>query len=365
MARKGESIYKRKDGRWEARYVKRIDEFGKKHMGSVYAKTYIEAKNRRLTAMHSPRDDSNSLKSANILTLGALLRSWLAFSRGQIKKSSHQKYEALIRNHIDDGIGKTNVEEIDGIVLKEFVRAQLQTGNKKTGGALCAKTVNSVLRMIASAAAWGELSNYSLLHPPYLKEERNRPETFTPGEQAKLESYIGGTFDCYGIGILIALYTGMRIGEVCALRWEDISSEGIYVHKTMQRIKNERGCWEVVLTEPKTDCSRRIIPVSDRLEKVFARLENKEGYVLQQANGRLVEPRLLQKKFENVLADCFLQHRSFHSLRHTFATSLIEKGCDAKTVAALLGHSSVHITLTRYVHPSLEMKKKAVNMIGL
>lgn len=365
MARKGESIYKRKDGRWEARYVKQIDEHGKKHLGSVYAKTYIGAKNKRIVAARSAAERPDLSNTAKKLTLGAVLSSWLEFNQGQIKKSSYQKYESLIRNHIAPGIGKKNIEDIDNTLLKCYSYAQLHKGNAKTGGALSAKTVNSILRMISSAAAWGEIANYSLLHPPYLKEERTKPKTLTRSEQTKLEKYIESSLDCFGIGVLLSLYTGMRIGEICALQREDLSPDGIYVHKTMQRIKNEEGKWVVVLTDPKTECSRRLIPIPDRLSKLLERVSCKEGFLLKQENGRPVEPRLLQKRFKTMLKRCGLPHRSFHSLRHTFATSLIEKGCDAKTVAALLGHSSVNITLSRYVHPSVDMKKKAVNMLEL
>ena len=114
MARKGESIYKRKDGRWEARYVKHVDEFGKKHIGSVYSKTYIGAKNKRIEAMRNTLSPSNTPKNSENLTLSALLHDWLEFRRPQLKTSSCQKYEAIIRNHIDGYIGKRRVEEMDG-----------------------------------------------------------------------------------------------------------------------------------------------------------------------------------------------------------------------------------------------------------
>lgn len=358
MSRRGESIYKRKDGRWEARFVRKLDEDKGYKLVSVYGKTYTEAKNKR-TFLQS----NEIVKTVNNFTLNNLLFEWLEFNRNRIKQSSYQKYEGIIRNHIRNTIGEMPVIDISRAVLTKFAYDQMLYGNAKTGGSLSPKSVNMILSFISTVLEWHTGSG-GVFKMPFVKENHKMPNLFTPGEQHKLETYIKGNVNSYTLGILVALYAGLRLGEVCALDWTDISDGVINVCKTMQRIRSSDGKWEIVISEPKTECSRRVVPVSADFYAFLEGYRQPTGYILLQENGHFIEPRLLQKRFESIINQIGIQHKTFHSLRHTFATRLIEKGCDPKTVSALLGHSNVQITLNRYVHPSVDMKRKAVEKIS-
>lgn len=366
MARKGECIYKRKDGRWEARYVKSIDSYGNKMLASVYAKSYLEVKNKRNDVLRRSVLEFKTPQRYENTSLSSLLRGWLEFSRRNLKTSSYQKYESLITNHIDKTIGKLKVSDITKTVLTKFAQEQLEHGNIKIKGPLNPKSVNLLLRMIAAALEWGSVNNVLTFKMPYIKEKRSVIKIFTETEQHMLEKYIDRNLNGFTMGILLSLYTGMRIGEICALKKTDIYDELIFINKTMSRGKSTNGKWEIVVAEPKTESSVRVVPVAARLacylNKYCKQCSGISDYVLCQKNGKFIEPRLLQKHFNDILSEIGLPSKTFHSLRHTFATRLIDYGSDLKTVSELLGHSSVQMSL-KYIHPSLNMKKKAVEKV--
>lgn len=362
MARKGESIYKRKDGRWEARFLKET-ETGQRRLISVYAKTYSEVKNKRIEAIKLL--SVNKLDShSDSLLLSELLRRWLGYIGCQIKVSSYQKYEGMIRNHIQPRIGNLKVVKLTQLTLREFSNDLLMNGNLKKSGGLSIKSVNSILTLIGSALRWAsEWTDIPLLKIPFLREPRSTPKILSRTEQMLLERYVDGNPTPYSTGMLFSLYTGMRLGEICALKWEDVTDDAVYVHRSMQRIKNENGRWEVVLVVPKTNNSCRLIPIPEPLKPYLHKNRRSEGYVFVQDNGHFIEPRLMQKKISVIFEKADISLRNFHALRHTFATRLIESGSDPKTVSELLGHSAVQITLNKYVHPSFDMKKNAIERI--
>ena len=133
----------------------------------------------------------------------------------------------------------------------------------------------------------------------------------------------------------------------------------------MQRIKNEDGKSTVMITEPKTDKSNRIIPVPTAIYELIEKYRKPKGYVIRQANDKFIEPRLLQKKFGEITSACGLENVNFHALRHTFATRCIESGFDVKTLSEILGHTNVRTTMDRYVHSSFELKQKNMEKLTL
>lgn len=164
-------------------------------------------------------------------------------------------------------------------------------------------------------------------------------------------------------GIMLSLFTGLRLGEVCALKWSNIDLENsiLYITTTMQRVQNlsiEGPKTKVYVSEPKSACSIREIPIPDMLLRLLANFSNNGScYFLTGSSEKFIEPRNLQYHFKTVLKKALIFDMNFHALRHTFATRCIEVGVDIKTLSEILGHANVNITLNRYVHPSLEEKR--------
>ena len=164
----------------------------------------------------------------------------------------------------------------------------------------------------------------------------------------------------YKFAILLALYTGIRIGELCALDWSDVT-DVIRISKTLYRIK--RGNKTVLeIATPKTPSSNRIIPIPDCMKNYIERFRS-YGSVLKNRNGNRVEPRLLQLTFEKIISKCDLPKTNFHALRHTFATRCVEAGFDIKSLSEILGHKDVKTTLNKYVHSSFEQKQKNMDLL--
>ena len=165
------------------------------------------------------------------------------------------------------------------------------------------------------------------------------------------------------------MYSGLRIGELCALTWEDVDFENgvVRVEKTLQRVpmRSENNKTSVVITSPKSKTSVREIPIPAFVMDILKRSRHSDNCYILSGTNRPVEPRTMQNRFKAVLKECGIRSANFHLLRHTYATVCIESGFDAKTVSELLGHSNVNITLNRYVHSSMEMKKKCVDGLNL
>jgi integrase len=173
------------------------------------------------------------------------------------------------------------------------------------------------------------------------------------------------------LGILLCLFTGMRVGEICALKWEDFSfqEKSIHVHNTMQRLQIPDSTTaqktRIMVTSPKSKCSIRTIPIPDSLIQLIQKeFPNRQGYVLAAVNEKYIEPRTMQKYFHYVQKQCGLVPVNFHALRHTFATRCIELGFDVKSLSEILGHATVNITLNRYVHPSMELKQQNMQKLS-
>ena len=172
--------------------------------------------------------------------------------------------------------------------------------------------------------------------------------------------------DIYKLGIYICLFTGLRLGELCALKWSDLDMnlKLLHVNSTVQRIrvsdKQTKTC--LIETPPKSFCSKREIPISDQLYQFLKEFHCQDKNVL---NGKApMEPRTMQNKFKKYLKLSGIRDTNFHTLRHTFATNCIQMGADVKSVSEVLGHSDVKITLNRYVHPSMETKRSYLNALS-
>lgn len=349
MPKRGNNIYKRKDGRWEARYVKGISADGKKLYGSVYGKTYTEAKDKQALFIL----DHLSTHKLTAISLSALMHEWLNHIENTVKKSTYQKYRSIVKNHIDTNIiGTLPVRYLSTKSYSEYSNSMLDSG------VLSSKTVNDILIVIGLGLSYAE-DVYDIKKPKLqrVKETKQEMRVLTIQEQKQLEQYLYHDMNLYHFGVLLALYTGMRIGELCALQWDDIRTDCIVISKTMHRIQdNDHTIIEI--TEPKTPSSVRTIPIPDFLNAIVDGYRRSCGYVLVNRNGNQVEPRLMQLTFKKIIEDCDLPKTNFHALRHTFATRCIEAGFDVKSLSEILGHADVKTTLNKYVHSSFEFKKE-------
>ena len=355
MSRKGKNIYKRKDGRWEARFFNGVDSSGRKKYASVYGNTYTEAKEKQIERIKS-RSLINSTTTAT--TLSALMNEWLNNIESSVKKSTYQKYSSIIRNHIDnDTIGNELIETLTSRAFSEFAKSKLQSNKLTT------KTINDILTIMSSALSYAQEA-YNIKKPRIkrVKEEIKEMRVLSIEEQIRLEQYLYSDMTIYKFGVLIALYTGIRIGELCALTWDDMRDDYIIISKTLYRI-SEGNHTVIKITEPKTRTSNRIIPIPGFLQSVINQHRSSSGPVLKNRNGKPIEPRLMQQQFEKIIKDCGIRKTNFHALRHTFATRCIEAGFEIKTLSEVLGHSDVKTTLNKYVHSSYELKQKNMELL--
>ena len=354
MPKRGNNIYKRKDGRWEARYVKEIGANGKKFYSSVYGATYKEARNKQLVYINR----SQSAADSNAKTLSEIMNEWLFSIENSVKKSTFQKYQSIIKNHIDTHmIGSLSAHLLTVKTYSDYSK------DKMNSKQLSPKTVNDILTVISLALSYAE-EVYGVKKPKLkrVKEPVKEMRVLSVIEQKRLENYLYDKIDSYKFGILLALYTGIRIGELCALQWDDVRDDCIIISKTMHRI-NVGNHTILEVTEPKTISSNRVIPIPLFFQKNIIEFRKPTGSVLLNRNGKPVEPRLMQMKFEKSIESCGLPRTNFHALRHTFATRCIEAGFDIKSLSEILGHADVKTTLNKYVHSSYELKQRNMELL--
>lgn len=371
MPRKGENIYKRKDGRWEGRYIRSYDAESKAKYAYIYGKTYSEVKQKLADERSNTKKASVSTRSS--LTYDELLDSWLHTSQLNTKESTYARYAHLIRTHIKPQLGKYRLSTLSTEIIEDFIECQLVSGRLDNTGGLAPKTVADILTIVKSTMEYARYKGLPVicnLSKLTIKNKEKEMRVLTQTEQDALISVLIDNMDLYKFGVFLSLYTGIRIGELCALQWEDFNftRTTLKIRKTMQRIQNTgNGVFsktKIVISEPKSQCSVREIPlptfVTDIARKFVA---NPKAYVLT-GNDRYVEPRTMQNRFKSYVKDSGISDANFHALRHTFATRCVEVGFEIKSLSEVLGHANVNITLNRYVHSSFELKCSNMNKLS-
>lgn len=294
-----------------------------------------------------------------------VIELWKEDKKQYVKKSSYSAYVLLIENHLLPSFGEQiSVKEID---VQQFVFNKLQEGlSQKT-----IKDILIVLKMILKFGVKNKLLAYDQFNVQFPTERKNtKIEVLSRGNQRKIMNYIQGHFTFKNLGIYICLSTGIRIGEICALTWEEINTETgiISIRKTIQRIYIVEGNnrhTELVLDTPKTKNSIREIPMSKDLLKILKPIKkvvNESFYVLTN-EAKPTEPRTYRNYYKKLMKELDIPELKFHGLRHSFATRCIESNCDYKTVSVILGHSNISTTLNLYVHPNMEQKKKCIDQM--
>jgi integrase len=292
------------------------------------------------------------------INLSTISDDWLMINKNKFKQSTYQGYkykiEKYIKNHYIFTLSVTLITDNDII---NFVNTLVDKD-------LSSKTINDIISVINALFNFIE-KRYKINHieVPYVKNDYKEMRVLTISEQKILEEYLYQNMDNYKFGVYIALYTGIRIGELCALKWSDINNGAININKTVIRLKDGTKT-KIVIDSPKTNNSYRSIPIPDFLNEIIeTHRKTPDQYVLSSDKISFVEPRLMQIHFKKIISDCNIYDASFHTLRHTFATRCVECGFDIKSLSEILGHSNVQITLNKYVHSSMELKQINMNKL--
>ena len=374
MPRKGENIYKRKDGRWEGRYIKDRKASGKAVYGYIYARTYHDVKYRLREAeqvcCRYSSENCNISKSKERFSEIAV--NWLEQKKPQFKESTYTKYQNLLQCYILPNLGEISLSQLTVNIIDNFCKQMLQTGGNRQKG-LSPKTVADILSLMRSILRNASYNGYLIpfdLKSVVVRQNQKEMRILTKTEQQILCQFIINNPTPKNIGILICMFTGIRVGEVCALQCEDISifEKTIHIHQTMQRIQTNNNSGEktkIIVTTPKSQCSIRSIPIPDELIDLIKNSNmSVSGYFLTGSSKKWIEPRTMQNHFKSISRKCNIKEVNFHALRHTFATRCIEYGFDIKSLSEILGHANVNITMNRYVHPTMDLKRNNMERLS-
>ena len=295
---------------------------------------------------------------------------WLKERKPYIKESTYANYSNIIYNHLIPVLGNYRLSMIDNHILQEMILDKYRIGRIDNRGGLSDKTIKDIgtlLKLTLKGAIKDNLIDYLDLDFRYpKKEKKNKIYTFSKKEQKKIVDYCLENLDIKNIGILLTLYSGLRIGELCALKWSDIDLKKniLSVNKTIQRIYlKDVGKSKMIISSPKTKNANRVIPLNSEFASLLKQFKTDNNNYFLSNDTVWMEPRSFRKYYYDMIQELGISNITFHSLRHTFASNCIRLGVDYKTVSELLGHSSVNITLNIYVHSQMSQKKKCINLI--
>ncbi len=358
MSRKGENIYKRKDGRWEGRYPCGFRPDGKPKYRSIYGHSYQEVRTKLIPLKAKP----NQIVTSGKLTFGELFEEWMTAVGLRVKASTYANYRRKADKHILPAFGGLRYEHLTAELVHGFIRQKLDDG-------LSTKYVADIVIVMKSAAKY--LSRTHGFADPLVnvilpKTERRELRIFTAAQQKQLCYYLKAHLNKTALCILLSLHMGLRVGEVCGLQWADIDFEKsvLTVRRTVQRISTGHGT-KLLIDSPKSRASRRSIPIPAFLLTLLQSLRDEDDRYILSGQEMPMEPRTLQHRFKAILQKAELPSLNYHSLRHLFATNSIRAGFDIKTLSEILGHSSVETTLSRYVHSSMERKRECMELVKM
>ena len=366
MSRKGENIRKRKDGRWEGRYLVYSETEKRKISRSVYGKTYTETKEKLLRAKAAilvPQAhiyyELPKYKSRNYMCFEAVATEWFDNIRLTKKYSTYIKYMNVYNRYLADTISDYDITEITDELIRQDVLSDSLSESIE-------RSIYCVVNQIFDYAKTehhievGKAKRRKSAHP--IKPAKVLSEK----EQLDLLNVLYTNMDIYKLGVLLCISTGLRLGEICSLKWSDIDFETrvLHINRTVQRIAtSEDNTIRTTLFEgdPKSLHSNRYIPLPDALYELICHYRTDSEYFFN--DNKPLEPRTYQNKFQRYLKEAGISNKNFHALRHTFATNLVTTGADVKSLSEILGHANVQITLNRYVHPSMDNKRSQLDSL--
>lgn len=297
---------------------------------------------------------------------------WFVAMEPTLKPASTARYRNIMDKHLLPEFGWKKIVDItrnDVITFSGF----LLTASGKDGKGLAPKTVSGILSVMKNVMDYAR----NVKCVPVIsfdgisvKQSRRQLRVFSKNEYKILSDYLMVDITLVKLGVLLALYMGLRIGEICALTWGDISftEKSIHVGRTMQRIQLPKGSIQktkVIIDVPKSECSVRDIPIPDEIFKVISEMRMPaDCFFLTGLENVFMEPRTLENHFNVLTETCEIKDATMHTCRHSFATRCVELGFDIKSLSEILGHASVAITMNRYVHPSMELKKKNMDKLS-
>ncbi len=316
---------------------------------------------------------NTELQNTSEINLMTFLNKWVEYQKMFVKESTYATYKNMITMHINPSIGNLKLNQINNDVIQDFVIEKSLNGRLDGNGGLARKTVSNMVMTLKVALRF--LFRKKIIEPfelyvkyPY-SEEKSKVDTFNKREIKIITKKCLTDNSKHSVGVLISLYTGLRIGEICALKVSDIDFDNnvLEVNKTLQRIYlkeyEEVINSKISITSPKTRSSKRTVPIPNFIIEMLKQFNfDNETFVLT-GTEKSTEPRTYRAYFERLLNGLNIKHRSFHTLRHTFATNCVELGIDVKTISDLLGHANVITTLNLYVHTSFTQKENAINKL--
>lgn len=369
MPRRGENIRRRKDGRWEARFPNGKDARGRTTYGVVYGATYREAKEKR----HRIQEKKQSVTAhGREVLFRELLSLWISDNRIRLKASTLYRYQYLMDTHILPELGSKPLSSISSPVINTFLADKLQNGRLDGTGGLSAAYVRSISLVISSVLRFGaeqglcSAVSAKIKKPALISKEIS---VLSTDQQNSLEKELLTETDETKLGVYITLYTGLRIGEICALTWDDIDLNNrlIYVRNTVARVQSGSDSGSqthLIIDSPKTSSSLRCIPICSKLYTVLSAYTSVTCFkFVTSPTETFTSPRTFDYRFKKLLKASNIPRTNFHTLRHTFATRCIEAGVDVKSLSEILGHADVSITLNTYVHSSIDLKRVQLEKI--
>lgn len=342
------NIYQRRDGRFEGRISRGKRSNGTRRFQYFFGKTKEDVREKMAK--------ERCKKSNCSLTVTQLFSEWHKSIKHKVKESTAANYYLKANKHILPAFGNESAESIEDTEIYAFIESKQQAG-------LSNRYISDMLIVMKSMFKYA-VRTYHIYNPM-------NPEItlLDEKEQTELQEYIGHNQNKATLGVALSMTTGIRIGELCALQWKDIDLEKriLTVSKTMQRVQVQGSDkkTKLVITEPKSESSRRKIPIPKGMIAFLEKFKSKDSEYIVSGKEKQIEPRAMQYRFQKILKNVNLPSVHFHALRHIFASTCIKLGFDVKALSELLGHSTVELTLNRYVHSSFEQKIKYMERLAI
>ena len=355
------NITLRKDGRYMVKFCVGYDDNGKTQYQYVYGRTYDEAESKVMIGQQV----ASHFLSSRYITVSKVYAEWLNAVVNRVKESTLANYKAKFEKHILPVFGDVPCADLSAGRVNEFI-------NKKLADGLSASYIRDIITVFKAMLSYAQEEygfKLSLKNVTLPKIEKKQIARISDTEQKRLIDYLKANMSLTTLGILLSLCMGLRIGELCGLKWEDVDFQHkiLHIRRTVQRITSANGNrkTKIVISAPKSVTSCRDIAIPDFLMEYFKMYRDEADFYILSGTDKPVEPRTMQYRYKKILQNAEIGNHNYHKLRHTFATNCAEHGFDVKTLAMILGHSTVNITLNRYIHPDFMHERRLMNSICL